>query len=109
MRGEARGQLDGHWVRVGPNGEVRHLLGLFAGRLGEFDTAMSDLDGEQPGETVEVTVALVVPDVAAIATLHDPHRVNSAADRGEVHPQVAVAELGEFFMVHDGSLGWLEN
>jgi hypothetical protein len=68
---------------------------------------VSDLHGEKPGEAIEVAVALVVPDIAAVASLHNPHRVDPAADRGEVSPEVAIAEFGKFFVVHNGSLRWV--
>ena len=57
---------------------------------------VTDLHGEQARQPVEQPVAVGVPDVAALAAGDDVHRrvVAVRAEAGEVHPEVAVGELG---------------
>ena len=64
--GDARGQLDGGRVRVGPVGEELQVLGLVGARLGDVGPAVADVHAEESGQAVEVAVALLVPDVAAL-------------------------------------------
>ena len=87
------GEFDGARMRVGPDGEERQLLRLTGGSLGEFATAMAGLDDKEAGKPVEVAMALVVPDVGALAADHDRHVPLAGLVDGvprEVHPQVAL-------------------
>jgi len=56
-----------------------------------------DLDDEESGETIEVLVALVVPDVGAVTSGDDGDVAASLVGRvaREVHPQVFACALGE--------------
>ena len=76
--GQAGRQLDRGGVSVGPDREVAELLRLRARRLGELGATMTDLAHEEPGQAVEVSVRLVIPDVATVAPLDDPR--SSMAD-----------------------------
>ena len=62
-----------------------------------FGAAVAGLHREQAREAVDVAVALVVPDVVAVAADDDGHMpavlVHGVA--GEVHPQVVARLVGE--------------
>ena len=95
---EALGELDGAWVRIRPDGEVGQFLGLRRGGRCELLAPVSGLHGEQPGQAVEVAIALVVPDVGALAS--DDHGDMTRAVvvvrvAGEVHPQVVARLVGQ--------------
>ncbi len=83
--GQPLGQVDRRGVRVGPQREERQLLRLPRRGLPQLAAAVADLDGEEPGETVEVGATRVVDDPAPLAA-HDDRRRGGLA--GEVHPQV---------------------
>ena len=70
MRGQAVGQLDGLRVRVGPEREVGQLARLPGRGLGDLGPAVADLADEQPGQPVQVALAVLVIDVLALAA-HD--------------------------------------
>jgi hypothetical protein len=76
--------------------EVRELLHLPRRDLGEFLAAVADLHREQPGEPVQVALAVGVPDVGAFAA-HDHRDVGLVVGgvAGEVQPEVAASSLGE--------------
>ncbi|GAA3081268.1 hypothetical protein GCM10020254_27060 [Streptomyces goshikiensis] len=94
--GEALGEFDGLGVRVRPDGEEGEFLRLLVGDLGQFLAAVTGVDHEQSGETVEVALALVVPDVGALAPDDGGDGgVLVGRHAGEVHPQVVVRGLGE--------------
>ena len=69
------GELDGARVGVGPEREVGQRPGLLGACLGELGAAVADLGGEQSGEAVEVALAVLVPDVGALAPHDDGHLV----------------------------------
>ena len=93
--GEPLGQLDRLRVRVGPQREERELLGLLGGSLGQLGAAVPGLHDEQPGQPVEVALALVVPDVGTL-TSRDDGDVGLGVRRhpGEVHPEVVARRAG---------------
>jgi hypothetical protein len=87
--GKSLGQLDRLRVGIGPEREERELAGLLGRRLGKLRASVPDLDDEQPREPVEIALALVVPDVRAVAA-HNHGHVAALIRRhpGEMHPQV---------------------
>ena len=87
--GESLGQADARLVAEAPQREVAERRGLLSRCLGEFTPAVPDLHGEQPGQSIEQAVAVLVEDVVALAT-HD-HRHRLALERvhlREVTPQM---------------------
>ncbi len=92
--GQPVGQLDRLRVRVGPEREERQLAGLPVGSLSQLDATVAGVDDEQPGQAVQVALAVDVPDVGAVA-LDDGRnrRLGVGREPGEVHPEV-VAGLG---------------
>ena len=74
---------------VGPHGEERQFLGLSGRGCGQVLAAMTDLDGKEPGKSIDVAPPLIVPNVGAI-TLHDDRYVSLTGlvggVSGEVHP-----------------------
>src|SRR3954449_4492476 len=93
--GQLGRQLDGGRVGVGPDREVGELGRLLAGGLGQLGPAVADLHREQPGEAVEVALAVLVPDVAALAPLDDLDLFAGPTARdegGEVAPEVGGGE-----------------
>ena len=93
-RGDPRRELDRRRMRVGPVGEEAELLGLVGAGLGDVGAAVADVDAEQRREAVEVAVAVLVVDVAALAADDDRHLVVGVRRQPrEVHPQVAAGQL----------------
>src|SRR3954451_3500390 len=94
-RREARGELDRGRVRVGPRGEEAELLGLVGARLGDLGAAVADVHAEQRAQAVEVLVAVLVPDVAAVALDDDGdlRPIAVGAHPAEVHPEMALGEV----------------
>ena len=94
-RGDAGRELDRRRVRVGPVGEEAQLARLVGARLGDVVAPVADVDAEQRTERVEVALAVVVPDVAALAAGDDRDLMilAVAAHAGEMQPQVALGEL----------------
>ena len=66
-RGDARGELDRARVGVAPQRVEVELLDLARRRFAELGAAVAGVDAEEAGEAVEVAVAVVVVDVAAVA------------------------------------------
>ncbi len=94
--GDPGRQLDRARVRVGPVGVEAELLGLVGSGLDEVRATVTDVDAEQGREPVEVAVALVVVDVAALAPGDDRDvTVRVGAHPREVHPEVTATELLE--------------
>ena len=93
-RGDLRGELDRPRVGVGPGREEAELLGLVGAGLRDVGAAVPDVHAEERAERVEVAVAVLVPDVAAVAL--DDHRDLGAAVVGahpaEVQPEVALGQ-----------------
>ena len=94
VRGEACGELDGRLVRERPDGEVGELLGLPTGGLGQFHATVPHLHREQARQAVEVSLAVLVVDVAALTTGDDGH-LTLRTEAGEMHPQVALSCVGQ--------------
>ena len=95
-RGEARRQFDGRFVGERPDREVAERLGLTRRGLAELGAAVADLHREQSRQPVEISLAVLVPHVAALATRDDRHLgVGECAEAGEVHPQVTSGEFGQ--------------
>ena len=95
-RGDLGGELDRAGVRVAPvrvEGQLAHLLVRGAADL--VAVGVADLHREQAGERVEVAVALVVLEVAALAADDDRRLV--AAHAREVQPEVVLGEPAEVF------------
>ncbi len=86
--GNAGGKLDRAWVRVGPAGEVAEVLGLLCTGLDQVVATVAQLRAEQRSETIEVALAVLVVDVAAVAAHDDRDLVLSVVltHPGEVHP-----------------------
>ena len=93
-------QLDGGGVGVGPDREVPECRRLVAGGTGQFGAAVAQLADEQSGQAIQVTVALIVPDVAAIAALDDVHAVDVVLQHAEVTPEMASPQLREPIVFH---------
>src|SRR3954451_4326288 len=91
---DARGQLDRERVGEGPVGVEAKFLGLARRGLAEFCAAVAGVDAEEGGEAIEVLVAALVPDVAALAA-HDDRQlvVLVRAHAREVHPEMALGQL----------------
>ena len=69
-------------VRVGPVREEAQLAGLVGARLGDVGAAVADVHAEQRREPVEVALAVLVVDVAALApTMIGTSCVVEGADR----------------------------
>ncbi len=63
----------------------------FGGGVGELGAPVAELAHEEPGEAVEVALALVVPDVGALAAHDDRHvGVVVGGVAREVHPEVVL-------------------
>src|SRR4030095_12577865 len=80
-----------------PDGDEVELADRGGHRVAELGPAVAGVDAEERGEAVEVTVAVVVPDVAAVAA-HDDRDFVLRAERthpGEVHPEIALGLLLE--------------
>ena len=96
QRRDPGGELDRARVRVAPDREEVELLDLARRGLAELRAAMAGVDAEEGGEAVEVAVAVLVPDVGALAADDDRHVGSSYAPMPrEVHPQVPLGELLE--------------
>src|SRR4051795_11045728 len=96
-RRQPRGELDRARVRVGPRREEAELAGLVGAGLGDLVAAVADVHAEERAQAVEVAVAVLVPDVAAVA-LDDDRDVRAlavGAHAAEVQPQVALGEVLE--------------
>src|SRR5207248_4318573 len=95
-RGDPRRQLDRGRVRVGPVGEEAEVLGLIGTGLSDVGAAVSDVHAEQRGEPVEIALAVLVIDVAALAAHDDGNfRVVVGGHPGEVHPEMTLGQLLE--------------
>ena len=70
-RGEPRRELDRPRVRVAPERVEVELLDLAGGGFAELGAAVAGVDAEEAGEAVEVAVAVLVVDVAALAADDD--------------------------------------
>jgi hypothetical protein len=91
-------------VGVAPDREVGELLGLAGGGLGQLAAAVAHLHGEQARQAVEVALAVLVPDVRALAPHDGRHLVVGVARQpGEVHPQMAARLVVEAGGVGQGS------
>src|ERR1041384_3180034 len=95
--GDLGRQLDRGRVRVAPVREEAELLPLIGARLRHIGAPVADVGAEQRAEAVEVLLAVLVPDVAAVAA-HDDRQLGAVlvgAHAAEVHPQVLARELLE--------------
>jgi hypothetical protein len=90
--GDPGGQLDGAGMGVAPDRDEVELADLGGHRVAQLGTAVTRVDAEEGGEAVEVAVAVVVPDVAAVALDDDRYLVigPERAHPREVHPEVAL-------------------
>ena len=82
-------------MRVAPRREEAELLGLVGAGLCDIGAAVADVHAEQCAQAVEVAVAVVVPDVAAVA-LDDDRDLGPVVVRAhatEVHPEVALCQI----------------
>ena len=96
-RGDPRRQLDRARVGVAPQRVEVELLHLAGGRLAELGAAVPGVDAEEAGEAIEVAVAVLVVDVAALAADDDRDLVVGpvGAHPREVHPEMAPGQLLE--------------
>src|SRR5512132_485760 len=82
---------------IAPHRDEVELANLGGHRVAELGPAVAGVDAEERREAVEVAVAVVVPDVAALAA-HDDRDFVLRAERthpGEVHPEIALGQLLE--------------
>ncbi len=80
--GKARGQFDGRFVGERPDREVAERLGLARRCFAQLGPTVPRLHREQPGEPVEVPLAVLVPHVAALAAGDDRHLTARRTRRG---------------------------
>ena len=66
-RGDPRRQLDRARVGIAPQRVEVELFDLAGGGLAELGAPMAGVDAEEGGEPVEMAVAVVIVDVAALA------------------------------------------
>ena len=68
----------------------RSLPALLGADVGQLLAAVPRVHDEQPGQRVEVALAGVVPQPAALAAVDDRHRLAGGhrAHAAEVHPEV---------------------
>jgi hypothetical protein len=94
-RRDLRCELDRARVRVGPvrvEGQFPHLLERrLADLLAE---AVAEVDGEEPGERVEIALAVRVLEIAAVSA-HDDRRLVAVTHLREVEPEVVVRQTPE--------------
>src|SRR5262249_37981995 len=84
-------ELDRAGVRVGPEREVGELAALAGRGLGDLFAAVADLAHEEPGQAVQVALAVPVIDVWPGATHNDRHIVAGVRGHaGEVQPERAL-------------------
>ncbi len=90
-------KLDRAGMRVAPVGDEVELGDLARHRLADLGAAMAGVAAEEPGQAVEVAVAVLVIDVDALAARDDRDRMLGvvAAHPGEVQPQVPASHLLE--------------
>ena len=94
------GQLDRRRVRVGPQRHEGQLAGLLRRGVGQLGAPVAQLGHEEPGQAVEVALALRVVDVGALAADDDGHvRVVVRRMPREVHPQVILGGLLQMVVV----------
>ncbi len=106
QRRHPRRQLDRARVRVGPVGVEAQLASLVGAGLGDIGAPVADVHAEQRGQAVEVAVAVLVVDVAALAAHDDGDVVvGVGAHPREVHPQVALRQLLKAALGGGGVLG----
>ena len=88
--GDALGELDRPRMGVAPVRIEVELLDLRGGGLRVLGPAVTRVAAEQRGETVEVALAVVVPDVGALGLGDDRNLVVGVvtAHPGKVHPEV---------------------
>ena len=72
---DARGELDRARMRVAPVGVEAELGGLTRGRLADLGATVADVDAVQRREAVEIALAVLVVDVAALAARDHGHLV----------------------------------
>ena len=92
-RGDPRGELDRARVGVAPERVEVELFDLAGRGLAELGAAVAGVDAEEGGEAVEVALAVLVVDVAALAADDDRDLVVGAvgAHPREVHPEMSLA------------------
>ena len=71
--------------------QVRHLL---VGGFSQLVSPVSDIRQKEPGQTINVTLALVVEDVRPFAPLDD-RQLAALLELREVDPEVLVGEFDE--------------
>ncbi len=84
---ELRRELDRGGMREGPEREEVKLVRLLVGGVCDFFPAVADIRQEEAGQTVDVSLAVVVEDVAAVSA-RDDRVVGRIAERRETRPQV---------------------
>src|SRR6188768_3910452 len=79
---------------VAPQRVEVEFLDLARGGLAELGAAVAGVAAEEAGEPVEVAVAVLVPDVAALGAGDDRHlAVLIGPHAGEVQPEMALCQL----------------
>ena len=81
------GELDRGGRGIAPERKERQRARLSGRDLGQFGTAVADLNGEQPGQPVQVALAAVVEDGDTLAARDDGRREVRTVP-GEVQPKV---------------------
>ena len=92
---ELRRQLNGCGMHEGPERKEMKLVRLLESGVGEFRAAVSDVCQKETGQAVEVSLAVVVEDIAALST-HDEREVVRLAEGCKARPQVPARKLFEF-------------
>ena len=83
------------------------MLACFAPGLGQLGATVAELRGEEPGQAVEVALAVLVPHVGALAAHHHRDLVGLVgAHAAEVHPQMATRLLAQVGILGIGATHW---
>ncbi len=95
QRGDPRRQLDRPRVGVAPERVEVEFFDLLRRRLAVLAAAVAGVDAEEAGEPVEVAVAVLVVDVAALGAGDDRDLVVRpvGAHPREVHPKMSTGQL----------------
>jgi hypothetical protein len=80
--GQHRAELNGGDRREVHRRGITEPLGLLSHRLGDLDAAVARVDDPETGDTVEVGLAVDVPERRALGPVEDPE----PALLGQVHP-----------------------
>jgi len=83
-------------MHVGPERKEVQLRHLLVGDLCELGSPVADIRQEQPRQSVDVALVVVVDDVRSFSALDD-RQVATLLELREVDPQMFVGQLDELF------------